>query len=158
MVSEGLEARIKILEDIEAIKKLKATYAYFADTGNWQGMVNLYTDEAVVEFVSMGRYEGKSEITGFFRDMLPRALPFMTHMFHNPVIEVKGEKATGEWYFEVPATHAPTNRAVWMVGKYEEEYVKVSGEWKFKKILAEFYFYTPYDEGWVKTRMYGVNP
>lgn len=77
------------------------------------------------------------------------------HMCHNPVIEVNGDKAKGEWYFDGPITHAPTNRALWMAGKYEDEYVKVQGEWKFNKLICKIYYRTPYDEGWVKTRMYG---
>lgn len=157
MAIEELEARIRLLEDIEAIKKLKATYGYLADALNWQGMVNLFTDDAIADFGPMGRYEGKEELTKCLRDIAFPASPFTVHMFHNPIIEVRGEKATGEWYFEVPATHAPPNRvarAAWMAGKYEEQYVKVGGEWKFKMIVAKVYYDTPYDEGWVKTKMY----
>lgn len=154
MALDKLEARIRVLEDIEAIKKLKATYAYLVDTRNWQEFMALFTDDAVSDFGPLGCYEGKAEITRFTRDIILKSYSFMTHMFHNPIIEVKGEKATGEWYFEVPATHTEKNRALWLAGKYEEEYVKVDGEWKFKKVVGRIYYITPYDEGWVKTKMY----
>jgi len=154
MSSEELQARIAALEDIEAIKKLKAKYAHLVDTRNWQEFANLAIDDAVWDFGPLGRYEGKEEIIRFTRDIILATYSFMTHFFHNPIIEVKGEEATGEWYFEVPATHAEKNRAVWIAGKYEEEYVKVGGEWKFKKVVGKIYYITPYDEGWVKTKMY----
>ena len=150
MPSEDLEARITVLEDIEAIKKLKARYAYMVDTRNWQEFANLATDDAVWDFGPLGVYQGREEIIRFTRDIILEAHSFMMHMFHNPVIEVKGEKATGEWYFEVPATETEKNRAVWINGKYEEEYVKVGGEWKFKKVVGNIYYNVPYDEGWAK--------
>jgi len=154
MAEEELEARIRRLQDIEAIKKLKATFAYLIDTGDWQGVANLFTEEAVLDSGPLGHCEGRAEIAKFFRDDIPQTFSFTVHMYHNPVIEVKGDKATGEWYYKVPATHASTNRALWIVGKYEEEYTKVEGEWKFKAFASKSYFVTPYDEGWVKTRAY----
>ncbi len=45
-----------------------------------------------------------------------------------PIIEIKGEKTTGEWHLQVAATHDSINRALWAAGKYENEYVKESGE------------------------------
>ena len=53
------------------------------------------------DFGSIGHYEGKIELTKFFRDAILSSFPFFTHMFHNPIVEVKGEKAAGQWYFEV---------------------------------------------------------
>ena len=153
-MAEELEARIRRLEDIEAIKKLKATFAYLIDTGDWQGAANLFTEDAILDSGALGHCEGKAEIAKFLRDNLPQIFSFTVHMYHNPVIEVKGGKATGEWYYKVPATHASTNRALWVVGKYEDEYVKVGGEWKFKTWVSKTCFATPYDEGWVKTKAY----
>jgi len=154
MTLEELEARIKILEDIEAIKKLTSTFSYFTDAENWQAAVNLFTEDAVIESAG-GKHKGTAEITKAFRDDTPKAYSFMMHMCHNPLIEVKGEKASGEWNVELPATHAPTNRALWIAVKWEFEYVKVGGEWKIKKLISKPYYFTPYDEGWVKTKMYG---
>ncbi len=154
MSFEELQSRIGILEDIEAIRKLKANYSYLTDTRDMQEFANLFVDDAVMDFGTLGRYEGKAEVIRFVRDIILETYSFLMHMNHNPIIEVKGEKATGEWYFEVPVTHAPTNRAVWINGKYEEEYVKVGGEWKFKTVVGKIYYNTPYDEGWVKTKMY----
>ncbi|MBW2143827.1 MAG: nuclear transport factor 2 family protein [Deltaproteobacteria bacterium] len=55
MGMEELEARIKRLEDIEEIKKLKATYAILCDGGldkaeNLNEMLSHYTDDAAVDF------------------------------------------------------------------------------------------------------------
>lgn len=154
MTSEELEARITILEDIEAIKKHQHMFVYMIDDRDWQGVVNLFTEDAVLDLGPFGRYEGKAEITKFYNEIFPATYSFMAHMLHNPIIDVKGDKATGEWHSEMSGTYAPTDRAVWVAGKCKIEYVKAIGEWKFKTIKVTIYYNTPYDEGWVKTKMY----
>jgi len=153
MTLEELEARIGLLEDTEAIKKLQATFCYANDSFDWQRTVDLFTADAVAEYGPFGNYKGKEEITKFCRDMLPKSISFLEHMLHNSIIEVKGNTATGVWYFETPVTQAPTPRAMWIAGKYNAEYVKIDGQWKFKKLAVEFYYITPYEDGWVKTKM-----
>lgn len=153
MTLEELEVRVKLLEDIEAIKKLQAAFCYAVDSFDWQRVVNLFTDDAVAEYGTFGHYEGKEQITQFYRDMLPKSMSFLEHMCHNFTIEVKGEKATGEFYFETPATQISPKRAFWIAGKYEGNYVNVNGEWKIKKLTSATYYNTPYENGWVKTRM-----
>jgi len=153
MATEELERRIQILEDIESIKKLKAKYCYYADTGQFDELIALFAETAKLELGPIGAFEGKAVIDGFFRQGMKEDISFSMHTLHNPIIKVKGEQATGEWYFFLPATHTKTNRAIWMAGKYEEEYVKEAEEWKFSLIKVIFKFRTPYDEGWVKTPM-----
>ena len=153
MALEKLEMGVRLLEDIEAIKKLQAAFCYANDDDDWQGVADLFVKDGVAEFGPFGHHEGKEEIGKFFRE-LPPSMPFRFHTLHNPIIEVKGGKATGEWTFETSATHGSTNRALWIAGKYEVDYVKVDGEWKFKTFAGKFHYSTPYDEGWVKTKMH----
>ncbi len=70
MSFEELQSRIGILEDIEAIRKLKANYAYLQDTGDMQEFANLFVDDAVMDFGTFGRYEGKAECVRFVRDII----------------------------------------------------------------------------------------
>ena len=153
MTIEELEAKVRLLEDIEAIKKLFARFCYLVDSGDWDELMTHFTDDAVADFPAspFGRHEGKVGVARLFKELL--VFDFMVHMCHNPIIEVNGEKATGEWYYEVPATHKQQKKAIWLVGKYENEFVKVGGEWKIKALVGHMYYVTPYDEGWVKTRM-----
>ena len=75
-------------------------------------------------------------------------------MLHNPDIKVRGGKATGQWYVKATVTLALTNRALWVAEKYEAEYAKVNGKWRFERMIGRHYFITPYDEGWVTTKTY----
>ena len=152
MTFESLAARIALLEDIEAIKKAQARFLYLIDDEDWQGVASMFMEPAVLDLGPSGCYRGREEIAKFYRE-LPQSLPLMVHMSHNPIVEVKGDNATGEWYYEVPATDAVANRAMWMVGKFEVEFAKINGEWKIKTWLAKCIYKTPYDEGWVKTNL-----
>jgi hypothetical protein len=151
MTVEELEHRIRVLEDIESIKKLKAMYCYLVDAEKWDELYTHFADAARVDFGPFGSFEGHEGLKNFFGGVVAGSLSFAMHMVHDPIIEIKGNRATGKWYFEVPATARAENRAVWLAGMYEEEYVKEAGEWKFDLIKAKFNYATPYDEGWVKT-------
>ncbi len=149
---EDLERRLRVLEDIETIKKLKARYCAYCDNNyDADGIASLFTEDAVWDGGKFGRYEGREAIRTFFRGA-PRIFPFAIHQVMNPIIEVEGEQAKGQWYLFQPATLAEGNQAVWLAARYEEEYVKVGSEWKFKRLKVFPSFLTPYDQGWVKKR------
>jgi len=148
---KALEARIKNLEDIEAIRRLKGKYGYFADTKDVPGFMSLVADDAVWEFGPWGgRHEGKEAIRKFTEDVTLATYSFMFHNFHNISLEVKGDTATGIWYFLVPATNKKEKRAEWLGGMYTEKYIRVNGEWKFKEVVTDMKFAAPYNEGWFK--------
>lgn len=153
MALEDLERRIRRLEDVEAIKVLKARYcACCDDEYDVEGLASLFVEDAVWDGGErFGRHAGLEAIRAFFSGS-PRRVPFAIHHVTNPIIEVDGDRATGQWYLFQPCTRAEGNRAVWLAARYHEEYVRVAGEWKFKAIKVSPSFYTPFDQGWAKQR------
>ena len=73
----------------------------------------------------------------------------------NPIIEVDGDSATGQWYLFQPVTLAQENQAAWLAGRYEEKYEKRGGEWQCKYLTVTPFFFTPYGDGWVKKPLIG---
>jgi hypothetical protein len=161
-MTQDIETRMKVLEDIEAIKKLKASYCYLVDaavagdSSKWDELLDLFTDDSWVDFEVLGRYEGKDNVGRLFRDIVGSLLSYSAHMVHNPIITVDGSTAHGKWYVHVPLTGKNENMAGWLQGRYDEEYVRVDGRWKWKSITTTFDFITPYDEGWVRTPMASI--
>ncbi len=153
MSQEDLERRIRRLEDIEEIKQLKHRYcAACDDTYDTDAIVSLFTEDAVWDGGIWGKFEGREEIRGFFR-RAPQVLPFAVHMVLNPIIDVNGDTAKGTWYLLQACTLAEGgDRAVWGSARYDEDYVRVNGHWMFKHLALTSHFWTPFDEGWVKTR------
>ena len=148
-VKQGLRARLEVLEATEAIKQLKAEYCYRVDDHDWKGVTELFALSAVYVGGSLGAHKGRRAIEAFFKG-LPRLLPFSVHMVHNPVIEVSGATARGRWYWTEPCTTAKGNQALWIQGRYDEEYVKERGRWRFKSMILTFNYITPYDRGWAR--------
>jgi hypothetical protein len=159
MDQKQLEARIRTLEDIEEIRKLKATYCYLCDKGLTDAgvrseLISHFTKDAKVDF-GLGpesQFLGWEGLEVFFGTMVPMGVSFSMHMVHNPIIEVNGDKARGTWYYEAPTIDTGTGKAQWMAGTYEEEYVRENGQWKFSSISTKWKYITPYDEGWAKNR------
>ena len=79
-------------------------------------------------------------------------LHFAIHYVMNPIIEVNGNRATGIWYLLEPCTFAKGEQAAWGAARYDEEYVKVGGQWKFKRLKLGSWFWTAFDQGWAKRR------
>lgn len=154
MNTEELARRVQALEDIEAIKKLKARYCAYCDEGyDADGIASLFTPDGVWDGGRFGKYQGQEAIRNFFRGA-SQIFPFALHYVMNPLIEVKGQHASGRWYLLQPATLAEGNQqqAVWLAARYDEEYVKIDGEWKFARLTVSPAFLTPVDQGWVKKR------
>ena len=125
------------LEDIEAIKILKARYGYYCDDSyDPDGISSLFVEDGVWDGGQFGRYEGRNAIHDFFRDLARDKIGFAMHLFMNPLIEVSGDTAKGHWYLLCPLTLHEGNQATWCAGRYFEEYVKVDGEWKHKLLLS----------------------
>jgi hypothetical protein len=58
-------------------------------------------------------------------------------MAMNPLIEVDGDRGRGQWYFVGPFNfHGRDEPASWVAARYDEEYVKVDGVWKFQVMRA----------------------
>ncbi len=147
----NLEQRIQRLEDIEAIKRLKARYCAFCDDHyDPDGLASLFTSDAVWDGGAFGRCAGTDEIHRFFANA-PNTISFAIHHVMNPRIEVSGDRATGDWYLFQPCTLAEGERAVWLAARYRDTYARVDGEWKFARVELETRFFTPFEEGWAKT-------
>lgn len=140
--------RLERLENREAIKELRAQYCYHADAFDWDGFVDLFTEDAHMEFGPVGVFDGHDEIRELGR-RIDQEHGFLAHMVHNPIIEIDGETATGRWYFEVPCTFADGS-AGWIQGTYWDEYRYVDGEWLFAAITADFSYFADYDDGWAE--------
>lgn len=132
-----LAARITRLEDIEAIKQLKAEYCDICDDmHNPDRIAALFADDGIWESPSFGKARGHEEIRALFarfRDMFS----FSQHNIMNPRIRVNGETATGVWYIMGPWNDRTTGRNLWMTARYDDDYVKIDGEWKYAHLRAD---------------------
>ena len=129
-----LEKRITRLEDIEAIKQLKARYCEICDdTHNPDTIASVFAEDAIWESADFGKAEGHEAIRGLFSNFR-KLFTFSQHNIMNPIITVDGDRATGSWYIMGPWTHAENNEEKWMALRYDDDYVKVNDVWKYQHL------------------------
>ena len=130
----GLEKRITRLEDIEAIKQLKASYCEICDDmHNPDRITSLFTEDAIWEGGDFGKAEGHEAIRELFRGF-QNMFSFSQHNIMNPIIEINGDRATGIWYIMGPWTYRESNDEKWLAARYDDDYVKINGEWKYQHL------------------------
>jgi len=150
---EQLLRRLQRLEDREGIAALQARYINLND-GGWDGPTHRFPDEVAEMFVEdgiwegpPGRAEGKAAIAALFRSF--GAMPFIVHFITNPLIEIRGDQAYGEWHAIVTAT-TPDGQAQWALGKYINDYVRGPTGWQYRKLHFIAAAISPYELGWAK--------
>jgi hypothetical protein len=149
---DQLAARVQVLEDIEAIRRLKARYADLCDRGYPPDEIAaLFAEDAVWDGGVFGRHVGRAAIRDFFARASDQ-IPFALHYVTNPIIEVAGDRATGVWHLFQACTFADEAgpQPVWGGARYHEEYVRDDGAWRFWRLRLDSSFWTPFETGWVK--------
>lgn len=149
MTDADILARLTRMEDIEAIKQLKAMYCEICDDDhNPDRIVTIFTDDCVWEGRGIGRAEGHDQLRTLFSSF-QAMMSFSQHMTMNPRIEVNGDTARGTWYFIGPFTFREGNQAKWQAARYQEEYRKENGVWKIRHLRVRGPgFSADYQTGW----------
>ena len=147
----GLQERVRILEDREAIRDLKVRYAHALDSYDIEAFLELFTEDTVWQSGDR-RFEGKDTLRKLVTDSFD-IMPFYVHMYVSPIITILSKtEAEGTWYMFEPETLVVNGKekAVWVCARYDETYKKIDGTWKFKTVKVNMYFQTPFDKGWLK--------
>lgn len=156
MSEPTLEERIRRLEDIEALKQLKGHYAAYCDEDyDAQRLAPLFTRDAIWDGGALGRFEGRDAIRAFFAGA-SKVMPFAIHHVTNPILEIDGDRATGRWYLWQPCVHATGDQALWLAGRYDDEYRREDGEWRFARVTLDLKMLSPYEAGWSRARLVEV--
>ena len=148
-----LEERVDVLENIEAIRRLKIEYAQACDDGYDQDRIaECYTEDGVFDTGEFGRHEGRETIRELFTGQ-EDVFQFALHnvLGHTVYVEPFADTATGSVYLFQPCT--VEGEARWFAATYDEEYRKEDGKWRFSLSKLNVAFNTPYDKGWVEQRM-----
>ncbi len=144
MADKSLEAQMQEMVDREAIRNLPLQYCHCVWQQDLDGYVNLFTEDGSfsTDDPSLPGAQGHDGL----RTMIKGGLAMQPRPFiHNHVIELsESDQATGTCYVEV---HMNREGRKWeMKGWYNDEYVKVGGEWKFKSRRITTDSFGPKDE------------
>jgi hypothetical protein len=172
MQVEELEARIKtledqvrILQDIEDIKKLQRAYGYYLEHWMAAEIVDLFSDgpDVALEWPE-GKYLGKEGVKRYFEGNERKDPEFLHQLMQlSPVVDIEpdGKTARGRWYCWGAITFPRGGGVIpsFQSGLYENEYVKEEGKWKIKRFRWQMIYSVKPGEGLVKPeRVAAVDP
>lgn len=157
--------------DIVEIEMNHGRYLTCLDSLDWQGIYDLMAKdhpELSYEMVEDGAYRGPEAVGNYMMGLISSHSNNTKKMkgwiglqyLYTPriVLNERGDRARAQWNQMSPhsmlVTPYPGNKfettAYWFIGKYDNEYIKINGEWKLLKTHIIAFSRTPYDEGWVR--------
>jgi uncharacterized protein (TIGR02246 family) len=120
------------MDDIEAIKQLKARYCRLMDTKEWEGYRQVFTDDVTMDTSDAGGnvITGADEFMEFLLGVIGDVVT--VHQCHTPEIEVTSPaSAKGIWAMEDMLRY-PDGTELHGYGHYHETYEKQDGVWRVK--------------------------
>ena len=128
---EELEKRVRELEDKESIRELHREYLFYISNLEFDKALDCFSETIAVDIANYGLQKGKTEVANFFKEVIYQNVRRSKdgHFTGQAVISVEGDKAKGHWMFYRLVPAPSTVR--WVQGRYDCEYVREEGRWKF---------------------------
>jgi ketosteroid isomerase-like protein len=123
------------MDDIDAIKQLKARYFRTMDTKDWAGMRQVFADDVVIDVTEEAGGEPVHGADVFLEFLEPTLSSVVTvHQGHMPEIEVtSATTAKGIWALN-DLLQFPDGSSMEGWGHYHETYEKTGDTWKIKTL------------------------
>ena len=133
---------------------MQRAYGYYLDEALWDELVDLFTEDATVEYAREGLYRGKDRIREYLNVLGGGQLGLSEGQLNEhyqlmPVITLAedGLSAKGRWR-AIILNGEFGEAAMWGEGPYENEYAKEDGVWKISKVRWYQTILVPYEGGW----------
>lgn len=134
-------AELRRLLEIEKIRKVKLYYSQLMDMRDIDGLIKICTDDCVCEYGPYGVWRGRQEIYDGWKAVFKDGVPYGGfHATTNQWIELTSPTTALSRSYLHDISNEPDPRAnpvVWY-GIYDEDYVKIDGEWKMRFCRLEF--------------------
>ncbi len=155
-MAKTLEERVQILEDIHECEQLMYQYQRYLDHDyDGEGIASLFVEDGIWEIEGVGgKAQGHDQMVKHAADLV-KSLPWGQHNMVAPMVKIAedGQSATGTFGLICALTIRDENGnedAYVEIGKYKNDYVKVDGQWKFKKLYGNMEQASLWSQGWVK--------
>jgi len=165
-----LMERLGRLEDAADIKRLQFAYGYYIDYCHYDEVVNLFAEDGEVVFLS-GLYKGHKSIRRLYVDWFLQLFNqgrqdaddgfLFDHIQMQDVITVAEDRETAKGRFRgilLGGSHdirkyKPDGvpQQFMESGIYENDYVRVDGVWKIKRLDYMLQWQADYETGWAHT-------
>jgi hypothetical protein len=139
---------LDVARDIVEIKQLTIRYIDAIALGKYEGILDLFTDEAVLDLSKPNQpqdtnpplyLEGKDKLRDFYENVLSKGHTGTDGFFVvNPLITVDGDRAAGTWHLYIMYRYPRTGQSMfWIQSLFAPEYVRETDGWKFSAIHCQ---------------------
>lgn len=129
-----LEQRIQALEDIEAIKQLKARYFRACDAKNIERMRDCFFDgEVELDYGRIGVFTHRDDLIAVFDQLAVAEHIIEMHHGQNPEVTLLDEQSAEAMFGLYYLLVNPRDNTVTQLGaNYYDRFVKVGADWKIQ--------------------------
>ena len=156
---DALSRRLRRLEDIEAIRKLKARYLNACDQQRPDEVRECFADGKVSIVVGhLGTYETADDFVAMFREAACHDFVLDMHHGGNPEIDFDDDDhARGLWGLDYRNVNTRDRTVTFVSLLYHDEYRRIDGVWKIAGTRSEFKtaFHCTYAAGVLETLVAG---
>ena len=143
---QTLETKVHELQNRNEIQELRFRYHLAVNEKKPEMIPDLFAENGEIDFAHLGKAVGKAQVAAFYQQALADLVPFVKQFIHNHIITVKGDTGTGLSYLEAKPIF--NGESFLVAARFDDEYVRENGRWKFRKMTLVPYFMVPLKEGW----------
>ena len=152
---ESIDARLRHIEDVEAIKTTRLKYHWAMNEGIYDGLGDIYTEDAFIDFDGIVAVRGHAEVVDTLARLGSR-VDFIKQFPSFHMVEVNGDGATGICYLD--ARYADKGESIMAAVKYTDKFRRTPQGWKFSEMLVKIYFNVPITRGWAGEGLRTIEP
>ena len=137
-MSASLEARVRVLEDKEEIRRLMMDYGVHLDARDFKAYSLLFAENGTWEG-GLGKATGPANIEKLVGDAIGKQTMMSRPNFHlmsSPEVDVDGDKARAWSRWTFVAEDAEGKTGIVYGGTYIDTFVREKGAWKFQHRIA----------------------
>ena len=135
-----LAARVRRLEDLEAIRALKARYLNACDQQDPERAAGCFASgEICIDMGHLGRLTTREQFAAVFKEL--GCHPFVLDLHHggNPELAfLDDDHATGVWSLDYRNLNTAAKTVTFLAVTYHDEYRRLDGEWFITSSRSQF--------------------
>jgi ketosteroid isomerase-like protein len=139
----ALERRLDRTESIEAIRSLRARYHALINEDQGRRLYELFAPDGSVAYNGRPEARGRDAIREFFANF---PVQFARQFIHQHVVEVDGDRGRGSCWLD--GRPVRDGKSFYVVGRFDDEYVRVGGEWMFARVVLTVHYMIEAAEHW----------
>jgi 3-phenylpropionate/cinnamic acid dioxygenase small subunit len=134
------DVSLQAIADRLEIEDVLSRYAWSIDTKNFDGLDEVFTADAHVDYTSAGGIKGAyPEVKAWLANVLPH-FPAYQHLVTNKDIRINGDTATSRAEFYNPMMNAKPDGSTtffFVGGEYHDDLVRTPQGWRIKQRIEK---------------------